>query len=89
MLSLQVRSTVTSVISSGNKVSETINSLFSTCSSDSTEPQRRVIFETCIKALNTGAGERLQTQVAKDIIGKLLLKVREKLWRAKSHIRSW
>lgn len=59
---------VTSAVSSGNKVSDTLNSLLSGAAAES---QRKVVFETCIAALNTG----LQTQVARDIEGTLLFQV--------------
>lgn len=68
---MQVQSTITSALSTGN-ISDTLNDIFTACAADSAEPQRRVVFETCITALN---GERLQSQVAKDIIGKLLFEV--------------
>jgi hypothetical protein len=65
---MQVEREITSALSSGRNISETVNSLLSAAN-----PQRRAIFKTCIAALNTG--DRLQTQVAKDIIGSLLFEV--------------
>lgn len=54
---------------------ETVNSLLASNAAESAEPQRRAIFKTCISALNSSAGERLHTQVSKEIIGKLLFEV--------------
>lgn len=68
---MQVQSTITSALFTGN-ISDTLNDIFTACAADSAEAQRRVVFETCITALN---GERLHSQVAKDIIGKLLFEV--------------
>lgn len=79
---MQVEGEITSALSSGSSISETINRLLSVA-----EPQRRVVFETCIAALNTG--ERLQTQVAKDIIGCLLFEVPTTLqWRFNAQLPS-
>lgn len=65
---MQVEREITSALSSGSSISATLTRLL-----NAVEPQRRAVFETCIAALNTG--ERLQTQVAKDIIGCLLFEV--------------
>lgn len=66
-----MREVLSSALTSGNKVPETINSLLSNVS-ESEEPQRRMIFEFCIQALNK---ESLQTMDAKDVTGKLLFEV--------------
>ena len=69
---VQVKEVISLAFSSGSKVPETINSLLSDCVLESEEPQRRVIFELCIQALNN---ELLQTMDARDITGKLLFEV--------------
>lgn len=72
---MQIRSAISDAISSGSKAPETIDQLLMHCASESADPQRRAIFEICISALNAGAGETLQTQVAKGLIGRLLFEV--------------
>ena len=62
-------------MSSGIRVPNTVDQLLTSCVSEAEEPQRKAIFETCIAALNTSAGEGLQTQVSKEIIGRLLFEV--------------
>ena len=63
---------IDSAISSGNRIPEVVGSLLNECAADGAEAQQRTIFERCIDALNN---DRLQTLVAKDIVGKLLFKV--------------
>ena len=73
---MQVKTALHSAVSSGRKVSDAVTPLLATCGSAESAQQaqqlRRVVFETCVESLNT---DNLQTQDAKDLIGKLLFEV--------------
>ena len=45
---------------------------FTDCQSERTEPCRRTAFVSCVDLLNS---DRLQSQVAKELVGKLLIEV--------------
>ncbi len=68
----QVEDLLSAAVSAG-KAPSTVNSLLSSCVSESEEPKRKAVFEGCIKALNK---ELLSTSHSKEVLGKLLFEVR-------------